>query len=152
MEDKENMSIDDFLSEKDRTNLTKSVNSMFFLGDNAVFSDDFPPYTTSKCEECEGVKLINAKELATHKFLSPDNDKYYEKLPETIKAYQRGWNDALDMAVEKSPVVTDPRLKKIEEICRDAFSTPDTQDINLYRAQALANIYAMFIYGLEAPL
>lgn len=97
-------------------------------------------------------RLIVAEELLTHKFLSPDNDKYFECLPETSKAYQRGWNDALDMAVERSPVVTDPRLKKIEEICRDAFNNPNTQDINLYRAQALANIYAMFIYGLEAPL
>lgn len=38
------------------------------------------------------------------------------------------------------------KLAKIEQICKDAFSDPETQDINLYRAQALANIYAIFIY------
>ena len=38
------------------------------------------------------------------------------------------------------------KLAKIEQICKEAFSDPETQDINLYRAQALANIYALFIY------
>ena len=38
------------------------------------------------------------------------------------------------------------KLKKIEKIARDAFSDPDTLDINLHRAQALANILALFEY------
>lgn len=38
------------------------------------------------------------------------------------------------------------KLAKIEQICKDAFSDPETQDINLYRAQALANIYHLFLY------
>lgn len=38
------------------------------------------------------------------------------------------------------------KLAKIEQICKDAFSDPETLDINLYRAQALANIYHLFIY------
>ena len=38
------------------------------------------------------------------------------------------------------------QLQKIERIAREAFSNPDTQDINLYRAQALANIFAVFEY------
>lgn len=96
-------------------------------------------------------RLIVAEELLTHKFLSPDNAKYFEYLPETSKAYQRGWNDALDMAVTSSPTVIDPRLKKIKKICDDAFNNPDTQDIDKYRAQALANIYAIFLYGDNAP-
>lgn len=96
MDDKENMSIDDFLSEKDRTDLTHSVNTMFFLGNDVVWSDDFPPRTTSECDE-------------------------------------------------------DPRLNKIKKICEDAFNNPDTQDIDKYRAQALANIYAIFLYGDNAP-
>lgn len=38
------------------------------------------------------------------------------------------------------------RLQEIERIAREAFNDPETQDINLYRAQALANIYAIFEY------
>ena len=41
------------------------------------------------------------------------------------------------------------KLAKIEEIARDAFNDPDTLDINLYRAQALAKIYQMFIYDTK---
>lgn len=40
------------------------------------------------------------------------------------------------------------KLAKIEQICKDAFSDPETQDINLYRAQALANIYHLFLYDM----
>ena len=40
------------------------------------------------------------------------------------------------------------RLEKIEKIAREAFSDPDTQDINLYRAQALARIFQIFEYDL----
>ena len=39
------------------------------------------------------------------------------------------------------------KLRKIEEITREAFNNPDTLDINLYRAQALANIFHIFEYG-----
>lgn len=38
-------------------------------------------------------------------------------------------------------------LKTIEDIARDAFNDPETLDINYYRAQALANIYAIFEYN-----
>lgn len=37
-------------------------------------------------------------------------------------------------------------LDNIERIARDAFSDPETQDINLYRAQALAKIFQIFEY------
>lgn len=37
-------------------------------------------------------------------------------------------------------------LEKIEEIAREAFSSPVTGDINLYRAQKLADIFAIFEY------
>lgn len=55
--------------------------------------------------------------------------------------YNKGYRDGYE--------ATCGRLNKIEEICKDAFSNPDTQDINLYRAQALANIYALFLYPQE---
>ena len=38
------------------------------------------------------------------------------------------------------------RLDRIENMAREAFSDPATDDINLYRAQALANIFAIFEY------
>ena len=38
------------------------------------------------------------------------------------------------------------RLLVIEKIAREAFNDPDTQDINLYRAQKLADIFALFEY------
>ena len=38
------------------------------------------------------------------------------------------------------------KLQAIEKITREAFNNPDTRDINLYRAQALANILAVFEY------
>lgn len=40
-------------------------------------------------------------------------------------------------------------LRAIENITRKAFDNPETQDINLYRAQALANILAIFEYNGE---
>lgn len=39
------------------------------------------------------------------------------------------------------------RLKAIENIAREAFNKPDTLNIDLYRSQALANIYAIFEYN-----
>jgi len=38
-------------------------------------------------------------------------------------------------------------LGEIERIAREAFSNPDTLDINLYRAQALAKIFQIFEYN-----
>lgn len=51
---------------------------------------------------------------------------------------------------DNAPTVdtTSEKLAKIEQICKDAFSNPETQDINLYRAQALANIYHLFLYDV----
>lgn len=40
-------------------------------------------------------------------------------------------------------------LSEIEKIARDAFNDPDTLDINLYRAQALARIFQLFEYNNE---
>lgn len=39
------------------------------------------------------------------------------------------------------------KLQEIERIAREAFSNPDTLDINLYRAQALAKIFQIFEYN-----
>lgn len=41
------------------------------------------------------------------------------------------------------------RLSKIEQIVREAFNDPETLDINLYRAQALANILHIFEYDTD---
>lgn len=40
-------------------------------------------------------------------------------------------------------------LSEIETIARDAFNNPETLDINLYRAQALARIFQLFEYNNE---
>lgn len=39
------------------------------------------------------------------------------------------------------------RLSRIEEIAREAFNQPDTADIDLYRAQKLAEIFQIFEYN-----
>ena len=60
--------------------------------------------------------------------------------------------DNLDMKIPAHIETFDLAIKalrnidKIEEITREAFNNPETQDINLYRAQALANILAVFEY------
>ena len=38
------------------------------------------------------------------------------------------------------------KLTAIEKIAREAFSNPVTSNINLYRAQKLADIFAIFQY------
>lgn len=53
-------------------------------------------------------------------------------------------SDQLEILVELKEARI--RLQEIERIAREAFNNPETQDINLYRAQALANIYAIFEY------
>lgn len=53
-------------------------------------------------------------------------------------------SDQLEILIELKEARV--RLQEIERIAREAFNDPDTQDINLYRAQALANIYAIFEY------
>lgn len=40
-------------------------------------------------------------------------------------------------------------LSEIEKIARDTFNDPETLDINLYRAQALARIFQLFEYNNE---
>ena len=39
------------------------------------------------------------------------------------------------------------KLEIIEKITRDAFNNPETCDLDLYRAQALAKILAVFDQG-----
>lgn len=41
------------------------------------------------------------------------------------------------------------KLSQIEKITRAAFNNPETRDINLHRAQALAKIFAIFEQGYE---
>ena len=39
------------------------------------------------------------------------------------------------------------KLAAIEKICKQAFNDPDTRSIDLYRAQALANVYGVLLYN-----
>ena len=41
------------------------------------------------------------------------------------------------------------KLSQIEKITRAAFDNPETYDIDLHRAQALAKIFAIFEQGYE---
>lgn len=41
------------------------------------------------------------------------------------------------------------KLSQIEKIARAAFNNPETFDIDLHRAQALAKIFAIFEQGYE---
>ena len=43
------------------------------------------------------------------------------------------------------------KLNAIEKIAETAFKNPDTKSVDLYRLQALANIYSIFLYGNESP-
>lgn len=54
-------------------------------------------------------------------------------------------SDQLEILVELKEARI--RLQEIERIARLAFNNPDTQDINLYRAQALAKIFQIFEYN-----
>lgn len=59
--------------------------------------------------------LISRSELANHKFLSVDNPNVLEYYPETIKDYQRAWNDAIDAIIDNAPTVEYQNPTIIEE-------------------------------------
>ena len=70
----------------------------------------------------------------------------------TIMAYftqtSGGYPVCLDEAIR---MLTEDgqKLEEIESITRESFSDPETQDITLHRAQALANILTIFDHGLQ---
>jgi hypothetical protein len=65
-------------------------------------------------------------------------------LTESCGGYPICLDEAIRMMTEDGQ-----KLEEIENITREAFSDPETQDINLHRAQALANILTIFDHGLQ---
>jgi rubrerythrin len=51
------------------------------------------------------MRLIDADELKSHKFLTPDNPQATRCFDEKIKAYQKGWNDAIETIIDNAPTV-----------------------------------------------
>lgn len=65
--------------------------------------------------------------------------------PEEDSDYIQMLTDELEALIELKEARI--RLNRIEEIAREAFNNPDTLDINLYRAQKLAEIFQIFEYN-----
>ena len=78
-------------------------------------------------------ELANNEVAFNCPLLDKDSDDYQEIL------------DQLESLVELKE--SRIKLREIERIAREAFSNPETQDINLYRAQKLADIFAIFEYN-----
>lgn len=67
--------------------------------------------------------------------LDPEEDSYYiQTLTDELEAL---------VELKESRI----RLKRIEELAREAFNNPDTINIDLYRAQKLAEIFQIFEYN-----
>ena len=115
----------------------------------------------SKCKDCKFVTLEDPRDEYTNAYCRLiDGDSY-----ECMINYELA-NDDINFRCplidkdseeyktikEELEILTELKeariyLKTIEDIARDAFSDPETLDINYYRAQALANIYAIFEYN-----
>lgn len=52
------------------------------------------------------MRLIDADALKNHKFLTPNAVEAEKWLPKETKAYQKGWNDAIDAIIDNAPTVT----------------------------------------------
>ena len=65
------------------------------------------------------MRLIDADELKTHKFVGK---KYVliDKTLENIKAYQQGWNDAIDAIIDNAPTADDWQ-KYSDELWKNAY-------------------------------
>lgn len=117
----------------------------------------------TKPDKCEGCKFIEAHKDGeyTNYYCSLIHGSYescinFEIEEEDINLYcplldteedfdaYTELSDQLEILIELKEARV--RLQEIERIAREAFNDPETQDINLYRAQALANIYAIFEY------
>lgn len=76
--------------------------------------------------------------LAIHKIAFSVDDETLNKIDPYLKEIESIINSINEDTI---------KLQEIERITRAAFNNPETQDINLYRAQALANILAVFEYN-----
>lgn len=56
------------------------------------------------------MRLIDADELGRHKFLTPDAVEAKKWLPKETKAYQQGWNEAIDAIIDNAPTVVNEML------------------------------------------
>lgn len=71
------------------------------------------------------MRLIDADELKTHKFLTPQvkviggrkNGKTREQI---IEAYQKGWNDCIDAIIDNAPTADDWQ-KYSDELWKNAY-------------------------------
>lgn len=78
--------------------------------------------------------LISRSELKHHKFLSPDNPNATRFYDETTKAYQKGWNDAIDAIIDNAPTV-ELTEAEIQEVLNKRCMT------------AVANEYLIALHG-----
>ena len=110
-----------------------------------------------KPDKCEGCKFIHEDSLARScKLMDGGFDSVIEyELENNEIAYDcpllEKDSEEYNEIVEQLKLLVELKaarikLQEIERIAREAFSDPETQDINLYRAQALAKIFQIFEY------
>jgi hypothetical protein len=111
-----------------------------------------------KPDKCEGCKFIHYDSFASSCTLTDrsnfDDVINYELKNGTVAPWcpllekdseeYKELREILELLVELK--ASRIKLQEIEKITREAFNNPETQDIDLYRAQALANILAVFEY------
>ena len=111
-----------------------------------------------KPDKCEGCKFIHYDSFADSCTLTDrsnfddvinyylENGKiaYWCPLLEKDSEEYNEIVEQLELMVELK--LSRKKLQEIEKITREAFNNPDTKDLDLYRAQALANILAVFEY------
>lgn len=69
------------------------------------------------------MRLIDADELRHHKFLTPDAVEAKKWLPKETKAYQQGWNDAIQAVIDASDRPLSEIINAIKETeARDGYS------------------------------
>lgn len=122
---------DDLIS---RSALRKAVNDFYDNSFEGIVSSDLIKYAKAVDDFIDNASTIQV----CQKYNIEDHfcPTWCETIKKTSEDLQQTYQKELD------------KLAKIEQICKDAFSDPETQDINLYRAQALANIYHLFLYDM----
>ena len=103
---------------------------------DGISDGDYTEYFCNLIEDsyegCINYEISRSKVSCNCPLLDKDSEEYNEIV------------EQLNLLVELK--VARIKLQEIEMIARAAFSNPDTQDINLYRAQALAKIFHIFEY------
>lgn len=102
------------------------------------------PYINQYCEliedsldSCINFELENDIINVSCPLLDPDDSEDQEVI--------KSLTSELEVLVELKEARI--RLNRIETLAREAFADPETLDINLYRAQKLAEIYQIFEYN-----